>query len=164
MNDTTKKGVMLLEDVLDTYGSDRTRWPAQVRLELSQLLSGSPEARACLREAETFDRLLDLAPVVPAAKLDALSERILAQAARTPRMAASRNSPAQPRAPRWRYHAGGMAALAASLMIGVFVGQSQTMAPALDQLAAVAGFEDVTSSQQLAQTDETDTVLDEDLL
>ena len=84
--------------------------------------------------------------------------------ARTPRMAASRNSPAQPRAPRWRYHAGGMAALAASLMIGVFVGQSQTMAPALDQLAAVAGFEDVTSSQQLAQTDETDTVLDEDLL
>ncbi|MEQ1718516.1 MAG: hypothetical protein ABL907_21450, partial [Hyphomicrobium sp.] len=150
--------------VLDAYGADRTRWPAQSRRDLSQVLSASSEARRRLADAEAFDKLLDLAPLVPAAKLEALSQRIVAEAARTPRIAVSRSAPVPVRLPQWRRHVSGMAALAASLMIGIFAGQSQTMAPAVGELAAVVGIEDVSAGQQLAQTEEADVVLDEDTL
>lgn len=163
---TTKKGMALLEDVLDAYGGDRTRWPAPVRLELSQLLSASPEAQARLAEAAALDRLLDLAPTVSADRTTVLAERIMAQAARTPRMAASHAGPvARPRpAPVWKRHAAGISALAASLVIGLFAGQSQTMAPAVTEIASVVGIDSVAEATRLATTDETDAGIDEDLL
>ena len=73
MMSRTKTGLDLLQEVLDAYGGDRTRWPAHVRLELSQLLSVSPQARELLAGAQALDRLLDMAPAVPKEKIDALA-------------------------------------------------------------------------------------------
>ncbi len=149
-----------LQDVLDTFGGDRTRWPARARLEVSQVLSASPEAQQRLKDAEKLDRLLALAPRVPDAKIAALAERIVAQSARTPRVAAT-GAPPQQRT-RWpnprlmRGFAG--AALAASLLLGVLAGQSQIMSPALGDVAAAIGVE-----RTVAAT-EPDGVFDEDLL
>lgn len=161
-----KTGLELLEEVLDAYGADRTRWPADVRRQLAPLVSSSPEARRMMAEAEAFDRLLDLAPALPQAKVTALADRIALQAGRTPRMVSSTpmTLPGSERAPVWRRHAAGMASLAASLMIGLLLGQSQTVAPAIGDLASAVGLYDAQQIAQNAQTAETDVAIDEDLL
>lgn len=162
-----KTGIELLEHVLDVYGADRTRWPARVRLELTQLEQVSPQARRMIADAAAFERLLAHAPVVPQARVAALAERISAQAARTPRMASTRPAGAlrveAPRRARWPLQASGAAALAASLLIGILAGQSQTLAPTVTELASAVGLETVSDIQQIAHTDEA-VGLDEDLL
>lgn len=164
----TKTGLELLDDVLATYGSDRTRWPAPLRLELSQLLANSPAARSMLADAQSLDRLLDMAPTVGSTRVAALSERIMAQAARTPRVAASGASAAAPRAKPattpWRRHAAGISALAASLVIGLLAGQNAMMEPAVSELASVVGIDSLSDGSRLAATDETYVSLDEDML
>lgn len=165
MTDSLNKDLERLDDVLGTYGADARRWPEAARRELSALLATSAEAKRRVRAADAFDRLLDKAPLVEADRLAALTGRIIAEAARTPRMAVSNSlAPPRPRAAAWRRHAGGIAALAASLMIGIFAGQSQTMAPAVNEVAAVVGLDMEASGQQVAQTDETDITIEEDLL
>lgn len=167
MMSRTKTGLDLLQEVLDAYGGDRTRWPAHVRLELSQLLSVSPQARELLAGAQALDRLLDMAPAVPKEKIDALAQRILAQAARSPRVATSTGGPVQaarPAVPQWRRFSAGMAALAASLMIGVLAGQSSALAPTVGEIAAAAGLGTAADSQQFAQFDDTDTTVYEEAL
>ncbi len=61
---TTREGADLTAfvEVLETFGSDRTRWPAPVRRDFAGLLATSADAQARMREAEALDRLLDLAP------------------------------------------------------------------------------------------------------
>lgn len=162
-----KTGIELLEHVLDVYGADRTRWPARVRLELTQLEQVSPQARRMIADAVAFERLLSHAPVLPQARIAALSGRISAEAARTPRMVATAPAvtlrpPAQRRL-RWPLQASSAAALAASLFIGILAGQSQTLAPTVTELASAVGLETVADTQQIAQTDEA-VGLDEDLL
>ncbi|HMN37939.1 MAG TPA: hypothetical protein PKD49_09585 [Hyphomicrobium sp.] len=166
MMSRTKTGLGLLQDVLAAYGGDRTRWPAHVRLELSQLLTVSPEARRQLAEAQALDKLLDMAPAVPEQRVDTLAQRILAQAARSPRVVTS-NAPVQNRRPamaQWRSLSAGMAALAASLMIGVLAGQSSAIAPAVGEIADAAGLGSTTDSQQFAQFDDADVVAYEEAL
>lgn len=167
MRMTTKTQLEILDEALDAYGSDRTRWPAPVRLELSQLISSSPEARHMMAEAEAFDRLLDMAPNLPAECVSALSDRIMAQTARTPRVVVSKDAPVtRPKAVQsWRRHAAGISALAASLVIGVLAGQNATMAPAVSEIATAVGIESLASdSARMAATDETDVGIDGDLL
>lgn len=165
MTNRLTKDLERLDGVLETFGADRLRWPADVRRELATLMASSEEAKRRMREAEAFDRLLDTAPQLSGDRIAALTDRIMAGAARTPRMAVS-NTIQKPatRAPVWRRHAGGMAALAASLMIGILAGQSQTMTPAVSEVAALAGFDLESAGQQVAQTDEADVSIDEDLL
>lgn len=170
MNMATKTELERLDDVLAAYGGDRTRWPAPLRLELSQLLANSPEARAMLEEAQALDALLDMAPAVPGARMAALTDRIVAQAARTPRVATSSVpvSPvpvARPKpASAWKRHATGLSALAASLIAGVFAGQNGTVAPAVADLATAVGIESLTDGARVAATDETYVGIDEDML
>lgn len=165
MMSKAKTGLDLLQDVLDAYGGDRTRWPAHARLELSQLLSMSPEARKMLTEAQALDRLLDLAPSLPKDRVAALSARILAEASHSPRVvvntAAARLRP--PVMTQWRRFSAGAAALAASLMIGVLAGQSSTLAPAMSEIANVAGLATGADSQQFAQFDDTESDYEEAL-
>lgn len=163
----TKSGLELLDDVLAAYGGDRTRWPAAARLELSQLISSSHEARTMLAEAEALDRLLDMAPAVASSRISALSDRIMAQAMRGPRIVAAKDLAPPPAArpkPVWRRHAAGLSALAASLMIGLFAGQNATVAPAVTELASAVGIESLSDNAKLAATDETYVGLDEDML
>ena len=152
-------GLDKLEATLDTYGADRTRWPAPLRHALSGLIAGNAEAQELLKQAEAFDRLLDKAPQYDAARLGKLTERIVAAAERQPRLVAEQRVATGHLALRHR-HGLAATALAASLVLGVLAGQSN----AFNVLLGGGGSRVANISQQLAQTDEADSFLDEDLL
>jgi hypothetical protein len=158
-----------MDEVLAIYGGDRTRWPAPLRSQLAVLIANSEQARKMLAEAEALDRLLDLAPEMGTDRLALLSDRIAAQAAHTPQMAviAGRSGPAKPIAkpvPDWRRHAAGITALAASLVLGVMIGQNANVAPAMSDMASAAGIESFGDGSQIASTDEYYIGIDEDML
>ena len=151
-------GLDRLEGALDTYGADRTRWPAPLRHELSALIAGSEEARKVLRDAELFDQLLDCAPQYDAARLDGLKNRIAAAAEHQPRLVTTRPERSQPPVFR-RHHGWAATALAASLVLGVLAGQSSVVNSIWG-----AGASSPNASRQIAQTDDGDVLLDEDML
>lgn len=159
-----KTGVALLREVLDAYGADRTRWPAQVRRELAALISASAEAREALANAETFDRLLDQAPVLAPERVTALGERIVATSKRTLRVAASAaQASGKPAAAlAWR-HLAVASALAASLVIGMVAGQMQSVAPVFGDLVPGAVTAEATS-QPAGPLDDGNDSADEDLI
>lgn len=160
-NDATHQDLLAqLERTLDAYGADSARWPEGRKTGLAPLIAASPDAQAMVREAAALDRLLmrDRAEAenVPSV---ALMSRILA-AARTDDMSQEPRSPAgevialphraAPAARRaaekggfgvadgWKaWPAVGM--LAASLLLGVYIGSSGSLN------AAVASFTDVAS-------------------
>ncbi len=161
-------GLDKLEAALDAYGADRTRWPAPLRLALSGLIAGNSEAQRMLRDAEAFDRLLDQAPQYDQSRLDGLSQRIMATAERQPRVVTNRSSVARessgrPAAWSWqrRHHGFAATALAASLVLGVFAGQLNVLNSSAD---ALLGGNVNASSTRIAQSDDADVLLDEDLL
>ena len=167
------------ERLLEVYGSDRTRWPAEARAGAGHLAARDPAARRRLAEAEALDRVLERAPLPTLVQEAAIAERIVAAARRTPRIvsviregiarpaAAASNvivvRPSRSRSGRFatRTALGGAAgALAASLVFGVLLGLSnlsQGVVPALEQMT---GLTFVSSGPVLAQVD----LLDEDLL
>ncbi len=53
-----------LQELLDAYGADPTRWPAEERAAALALLARSAEARTFQENAAHLDRLLDLSPSV----------------------------------------------------------------------------------------------------
>lgn len=130
----------LLSRTLDGHGADRDRWPATARLKLARLLAESGEARKMLREAAALDKLLDLAPVVPQERRDALAERIVARAGKLPQASAPgravvvnevrRGLPIgipPPLLRRVGRIAPAASLLAAALMLGIFTGWSSDM-------------------------------------
>ncbi|MBN9354586.1 MAG: hypothetical protein J0H04_11665 [Hyphomicrobium denitrificans] len=146
-----------LEAALDTYGADRTRWPAPLRHELSALIADSSEARKMLRDAELFDTLLDRAPQYDASRLDGLKERIASAAAHQPRLVVTHPQASTPRPVPHHRQGWAVTALAASLVLGVLAGQSSVVSSLLGTNSAYA-------SRQVAQTDDADFLLDEDML
>ncbi len=168
MTNNIKTGMALLEETLECYGADRTRWPLDVRRELSGLISESADARRLVAEGEALDRLLDLAPALDKSRMTALADRIAAASRTTPRMAATANVPV-PKKAAWpaRRAMSGMA-LAASLVLGIMTGQSVEMAPAVSEFAVAVGLDtgaDVTAGNNtVALGDEAGTGFDEDLL
>ena len=154
------------EHLLDVYGADRTRWPLGCRAGATALLSSDVSARRLLAEAIALDAVL--AKGEPDAQADtgamgALAARIIAAAAITPRVAAVTPAPVpalansrgralpgsrQMTSGLWR----GAAMLAASLVLGIFVGQSQLGAYALPKIAAAAGLS-LGSTERLALAD-----------
>jgi hypothetical protein len=149
-----------LGQLLDVYGADRGRWPADERTAAAQLSARDAEARRLLAEAEALDRVLDSAPVPTLAVEAALAGRIVAAAQRSPRIvkledarpAAAPDATPVPTAavpaiatasPR-RLRLSGMEAravalLAASLVIGVVLGNSGLTRQILPELADMAG-------------------------
>ena len=139
------------EQLLDVYGGDRTRWPLNARAGAAARLASDAEARLLLAEAVALDTVLAHAPEPDVAATTALADRIVAATRRAPRLVASteqaaprvsaaskaRVAPGGTQHDLWR----GAALVAASLLIGIFVGQSQFGAgavPALEELTGVS--------------------------
>lgn len=159
---TTREGTGLaaFAEVLETFGSDRTRWPAPVRRDFAGLLATSADAQARLREAEALDRLLDLAPP-PQIDTSALASRILAAAAAeggttTARPAASRPWSIFERRSSGRNRGRGeeqwpaAALLAASLVLGAIFGFSGAFEQPADTTVAEASFDPDIDPAQIA--------------
>jgi hypothetical protein len=161
-----------LERLLDVYGGDRTRWPADARAAAAQLAARDANAGQLLAEAEALDRVMERAPSPALASEAALADRIVAAAQRSPRMvriaAAERASgpgDAAPASPSRRGQVRGLlraearaaGLLAAALLFGVVVGVSnlpQRIVPVL------AGLANAVDQYNLAQVDP----FDEDVL
>ena len=104
-----------LAEVLDRHGAERSKWPAQDRREMEQLISRSTHARALLRAAEKLDEVLDTArPPEPSA---ALVARIMG--AHTPRRCSTRR-PSYRRS-NWLFQAGPVHAAAASAVAAAVI-------------------------------------------
>jgi hypothetical protein len=169
------------EQLLDVYGADRTRWPTDARAAAAQLVAKDGQARRLLAETEAFDRVLQKAPA-PALAAEALAERIVAAALRSPRMvklppspeaAATGADPVQAAAmppaadPRpagfgvrrrlrlMSREAGAAGFLAASLAIGVLIGHTNLPPQIVPALAEMAGLStDGDELVQIALSDE----------
>jgi hypothetical protein len=161
-----KLTVTAFEQLLDIYGADRTRWPISERADAVALLATAPLARRLLAEAAAFDETLSRGMAASgqsdAVQQAALSERIMAASTGLPRLASvtpvvrayvepAKRDVVHSRVSNelWR----GAAMLAASLMIGVFIGQSQLGAHALPALEALSGVSLPGSADRLAMVD-----------
>jgi hypothetical protein len=148
------------ERLLDVYGGDRTRWPSEARAAAAQLVARDARARKLLAEAEALDRILERAPLPSLAVEAALAERIVAAAQRSPRIvrigpdrlpgvSPSESAAVPPRQARsWkrqllRSDVRGAAVLAASLVLGIFIGLSNVPESVLPGLADLAGADQV---------------------
>jgi transposase-like protein len=162
------------ERLLDVYGGDRTRWPAEQRAAAAQLVARDGGARRLLAEAEGLDRVLERAPLPALAAEAGLADRIVAAARRSPRIvsvASQRSGSASharllasaPRSVRggWMGLAHGKASaagfLAASLIGGVLLGLSSLPQSVMPQLADLVGLD--RSGYNIAHVD-----FDEDVL
>jgi hypothetical protein len=169
-----------LEHVLETFGANPRRWPEGMRSGLLRLLAVDDVAQRMLRDAEALDRLIDLAPEISAGRRSALLGRIVDAAERQPRLVsgaganagdarepatASRPSQGGRRWTRWSSRDDVFAgvALAASLAIGIMLGQSQVASPAASLLLGYSDSVEAGSSQ-MALFEESDTLIDEELL
>jgi hypothetical protein len=180
MTSMSNTGMTLAEfaRLLDVYGADRTRWPAETRASAAHLAARDVEACTLLAEAEALDRVLQSAPVPALALEAALAERIVAAAQRSPRMVKLPDSaPAAAGAPgrsaamvpavavgkrrpaAWprllSRQAGAVGLLVASLVVGVLIGHSKLPPEVLPALADMAGL----SSDDLVQIALSDEVM-----
>jgi hypothetical protein len=115
-------------------------------------VAANSEAQKRVAAAQALDQVLDFAPRLNDAQNADLAERIVTRAVHQPRVVSKTEMP-RPRA-RTGWHSNhGLAgaALAASLMMGVLAGQN-------------AAFTTLTEVIQVAQGDDADTAIDEDLL
>ena len=132
-----------------TYGADVGRWPVASRSAAAVLLASDAEARRIFGEGRALDAVLATASAYPIEHSIALADRIAADARRTPRVAAIGMQNASVHVavvtPRLAVHrfgptsVRGAALLAASLVLGVFVGQSQLTHGALAALEDATG-------------------------
>lgn len=153
--DALSRELEAFQVLLDGHGAERTRWPAPQRLRFAGLLAESSEARRRLAEAEALDSLLARAPLPSPSRHAALVDRIVdaARAQGAPSAAAVTvlHRPARRRPlvsglpvlglPVSAFRARGPAAalLAASLLVGIFVGVTGAANPALQRFETLAG-------------------------
>lgn len=139
-------------ELIDVHGADRTRWPLSARASAASLLAVSAEARRLLAEAGAFDAILSRASDVRGTDILELAARIVAN--RGDQLGTIVSKPVvthsglatvrrgqQFRAELWP----GAALLAASLMVGILLGQSQLIAralPGLEIIGEIAGAND----------------------
>lgn len=169
---TTREGTGLdaFEKALETFGSDRTRWPAPVRRDFAGLLATSADAQARMREAEALDRLLDLAPP-PAIDTNTLASRILAAAAAEGAATAAPAAAARPWSIFERRSAGrsderwpAAALLAASLVLGAIFGFSGMFPQPADTAVAEASFDPDMDPARIAFDSDSISMFEGDLL
>lgn len=137
-----------LQQLLEAHGADRSRWPAAERLRFAPLIASNVQAKVALSEAAALDRLLDSAPTVSIERERALARRIVAAASAPPLRAgragsnvvALRRNPASNFATAIRHPAAAL--MAASLVLGIVVGSSGAISPAVTYLAELTGLSD----------------------
>jgi len=153
-----------LELFLDVYGADRTRWPARDRLRFAGIIGEDEEALRLVSEAAALDRLLDLSVPISDERERALRDRIMSAAVDAPAKPAHRQvMPAAFGRSEWP----AAAVLAASLVVGVFLGSSGTLDTTMQEVGDVAGLTTtvIAEDSQLALLgDETALLTEEDLL
>ena len=135
-----------LAQLLEAYGADQARWPVARRGRVEAVLATEPRAMAMLAEGAAFDRLLDQAVRVSPERAQALALRIVAHSnksaadvARSAEVVAFKRVKA--RLPIAVYRATA-ASLAASLLLGVFVGSSGVGRTGLGYLSEAVGLSD----------------------
>jgi hypothetical protein len=178
------------ENVLDTFGGNPARWPAERRERLISLAAADADAARLLREAKALDAVLTKAAGPPVGETRALADRIAAAVANTapgqaPRPERgtdqSQGSPENPSGvviawprtgehsraaeqtaaltgamPRRERVSGGWrtaAMLAASLIVGLFVGVADLVPSGVAQIVAEATTGTDNTAQMLAFLD-----------
>lgn len=174
-NDTNKDSTASAEEILrqiEAFGADKSRWTKPA----GAAALSDPTAAKALREAAALDRLLAITAPQPAPADHALVDRIVAAAERTPRLVTPAAAPARTSiATQARPVAGddrrmvipferptatsriwgrdvrrGLAVLAASLVLGLSIGQSGIMDRALVGLEDITGVALAPVSQDIA--------------
>jgi len=155
---TTIMTLAEFERLLDVYGGDRTHWTIEARTAAAQLVARDTRAQRLLAEAEALDRVLERAPLPSLVTEAALADRVVAAAQRSPRIVSIKGAedgspeaqpgsgretqlqrPADLRSRAFRTDVRRAAMLAASLVVGVYIGLSnlpQQIIPALTGDAA----------------------------
>jgi hypothetical protein len=148
-----------LLDLMDAYGADGSRWPADAAHQFAGL-ADDPAMALALRQSQAFDQVLARAGAVSATRQSALADRIMAavnedaaqrDAAKAPLEAENVIALPSPRANRlpvashmarqrrsgveWR----AVAALAAALVLGFGVGMLGTASPTFEAVAEAVG-------------------------
>ena len=155
--------IMTLKDferLLDVYGADRTRWPLAARASAATRLANDGGARRRLAEAEALEQVLLHAPEPEHGDVAALADRIAIATSRVPRLVVSVDQPQVARASgtaarqsserhSWR----AAMVVAASLVAGIFAGQSPWGASTLPALESLSGLIMPASGEHLALAD-----------
>ena len=152
----------VLEAALETYGGDRTRWPAEVRRNLSGFIADNKNAQRLVAEAQALDQVLDNAPAVSVQRRMALAGRIQSEVMNEVRR--HTGSVRRPVAVRSRDTAYAGLALAASLVLGVLAGTNAKLEPAMQIMASGTVLEADAASSQIAVNDDGFGAANEDLL
>ena len=129
-------GLDRFRELLDAYGAEPRRWPANERAMAEALLAREPEARALRAKAAAIDGLLDRATPLSPPIIDAevLAGRITANAqAQVIPLHPARRAPANT---FWLK----VASLAAAAIIGFLIGVTQLVNPG-DTSAPTSGLE-----------------------
>jgi hypothetical protein len=113
--------------LLEAYGADWDRWPANERTAAERLVLASEAARLAREQARALDELLDQAPSVEA------SNDLGARIHEIPRRAAQSGSPVPRRG--WFGTVASGFALAAAALLGIAAG-SFAYEPALEEVTA----------------------------
>lgn len=116
------------EDDLDRFGPDLAGWPADARARADRLLAADPRAADALAVARVVEDALRAPPGPPASA--ELRARILGAAVARPAHSGRRASP-------WMRLGVGTAALAASLLLGFFVGAGEAASAAPAEADAI---------------------------
>ena len=155
----SSRNLRRLKDLLDTHGADPSRWPVDDAGELASLAQQNPAARRLLAEANAFDRVLATAQAGRSDQFSGLIDRISARAVAIRPAAAGTAEivtlpvrpvslqghavPQRQRRALWPV----FGALAASLIVGFYVGTSSAVSPTLRQVAGIQADEDDSLTQ-----------------
>lgn len=174
-----------LIDMLDTFGGDRSRWPAAERKRFANLIRDDAQAARLVREARALDALLDHAPAVSAALEDALKASLIEKVSAEGRTASyfgdegrrgavidlGRRRESGGPVSRWplvsRPRMGSMSAaalMAASLMLGILAGANGWVRGPADTGVATAELSNNGMSVQSLLGGDIDSSDDEDIL
>lgn len=161
--------LVAFEHHLDVHGSRAERWTGEARERFEPLLKRSERARELLSEARALERVLDRAPLPDPRRIELLADRIVATAvaqsadkqdtARIIDLTARRQSRQPARSFSWKI----ASALAASLLVGIFIGSSPPVTSAVERLASEVGLPGATDNADLLLIDDAATE-DEDFL
>lgn len=147
--DTDTAELAAFEALLEIHGARAERWPDSARERFEPLIARNARARELLAEARALERLLDRASLPDAQRTQDLADRIIAAAAAEgaaqrpaanvvdfPAHRRTRAAPAQ--TVRWKV----ASALAASLLVGIYLGASPPVTSAVEAIATAVGLED----------------------
>lgn len=161
-NETSEnKKLDQLRDVLDTYGANMDRWPEEIRADLERFVAQDDHAAKLIGEEDAFDTVLssvssgqvENADAISRQILNALDDRIPAPEHEAKGHEVDDNETTgnvvsfQPKRPRVKRTMEPLRAypelglLAASLVIGVWIGSSGALDTSVTALRSVAGFE-----------------------